>query len=176
MANSIIVTKDIEKRELTLERVVHGPIGLVWSGWTQPQHITHWWAPKGWATSVVKMDVREGGQWHYRMKQIDSDQEVWGLAIYLEIVEPSHLKYTEITSNEAGESIEDKQHTVTVGFSEVSTNTTKLTIRTQFKSIEDLEEAEQRGMSTGYNSALDKLENLITNKKGYTDGTDAKNE
>ncbi|MBI5122496.1 SRPBCC domain-containing protein [Candidatus Roizmanbacteria bacterium] len=161
--NNLTVTKDVQNKEITLERIVNGSRALVWKGWTEPEHIARWWGPEGWTAQIEKMDVRPGGIWHYSMQPVDGSEKVWGLISYQEVVKPSHLKYMEAASNAAGDIDESKQSEVTVEFAEVDQATTKIIIKTKFKSLADLETMERMGMAAGYNGALNKLEKYIEN-------------
>lgn len=103
----LVISKDLEKRELILERVVRGSRGKAWEGWTLPQHISRGWGPRYWTTTVYEMDVRVGGVWHYCMRPKNGEgEEVWGRAVYREIVKPSRMVYIESRSNEKGDMLE----------------------------------------------------------------------
>jgi uncharacterized protein YndB with AHSA1/START domain len=41
--------------------------GLVFEVWTEPEHLRHWWGPRGFALVVCEIDLRIGG--HYRIVQ-----------------------------------------------------------------------------------------------------------
>jgi uncharacterized protein YndB with AHSA1/START domain len=156
------VTKDLEKRELTLERIVRGSRGKAWDGWTLPQHVAQWWGPHYWTTTIYKMDVRVGGAWHYCMRPNNGEgDDVWGRAVYSEIDKLSRLVYTEWQSNARGDMLDTGQRTVTVEFVEMDPSTTKLYIRTQYMTIAEMDAAEKMGMITGLAEALDRFETNI---------------
>ena len=145
---------------------MHGPRELVWEGWTRPEHIARWWGPKGWTTTVYAMDVRPGGVWHYCMRPDDGEgDEVWGRAVYHEVVKPSYLTYTEGFSNADGNAVDTSQQAVTVEFLEIEHTMTKLIIRTQFSSMAELDAAQEMGMVEGFAMALDRLEELMFMKE-----------
>jgi uncharacterized protein YndB with AHSA1/START domain len=50
-------------REFGIIKTLSAPAGLVWDAWTNPEHLVNWWAPAGFTTTILKMDVREGGEW-----------------------------------------------------------------------------------------------------------------
>ncbi|MCB0641646.1 MAG: SRPBCC domain-containing protein [Phaeodactylibacter sp.] len=74
----------IEDRTLTIERTFNAPIALVWEAWTQPEHIVHWWGPKGMNTKVLAHNFVVGGSWKYAMLMPDG-QEFITEGRYLEI-------------------------------------------------------------------------------------------
>ena len=57
----------LENRTLTLTRTFNAPISLVWEAWTKPEHIAHWWGPKGMKVKIVEHNFEVGGQWRYSM-------------------------------------------------------------------------------------------------------------
>src|SRR5690349_5790754 len=88
-------------RTLVLERVFNAPRELVFKMFKDPEHLKHWWGPKGWELPVCKMDFRKDGVWHYCMKCTDQKQgeyfgmESWGKGVYKEISEPEKIIYTD---------------------------------------------------------------------------------
>jgi len=57
----------IENKEIRIQRTFNAPIELVWEVWTQPEHITNWWGPTGFTSTIHKMDFTEGGEWKLTM-------------------------------------------------------------------------------------------------------------
>ena len=47
--------------------MLDAPIELVWEAWTKPEHIKHWWGPKGFTNTIEKMQVEAGGEWTFTM-------------------------------------------------------------------------------------------------------------
>ena len=54
-------------REIVIAREFNAPRELVWEAWTNPEHVAHWWGPRGFTTTIEKMDVRPGGVWKHVM-------------------------------------------------------------------------------------------------------------
>lgn len=153
----LTVTKDLTKRELTLERVLHAPRDLVWEGWTRPEHISRWWGPRGWTTTFYEMDVRPGGVCHYCMRSDSgSAPEVWGRAVYRVVDEPALLVYTEGHSDSSGADLDDEPRTTSIAFVDQGENT-GLILRTQFPSLAKLERMLHMGMVEGLTMSLDRL-------------------
>lgn len=59
--------EDSADREIVITRVICAPRQLVWQAWTEPQHVAHWWGPRGFTTTIKKMDFRVGGVWEHVM-------------------------------------------------------------------------------------------------------------
>ena len=60
-------TTEASERELVITRTFNAPREVVFEAWTDPNHIGHWWGPKGFTLTVLEMDVRPGGVWRYVM-------------------------------------------------------------------------------------------------------------
>ena len=50
-----------DKKDLIVERVIDAPVEEVWEAWVDPEYVMQWCSPEGFTTSIVDMDVREGG-------------------------------------------------------------------------------------------------------------------
>lgn len=156
------ITKNLEKRELIVERDLSAPRQLVWDGWTKPEHVAQWWGPKGWTTTIYTMDVRPGGVWHYCMRPDDGDgQESWGRAVYEQVDKPSLLVYDDAFSDEAGNDVAGSEMRTTVDFDDHDGGT-RLVIRTIFATSEELESAEAKGMVEGFIETFDRLEEYLS--------------
>lgn len=158
-------TKDLEKRELVMERIFDAPRELVFKAWTEPELVKQWWGPKGWTLPVCNMDFRPGGVWHYCMRGPDG-MESWGKAVYREIVEPERIVYIDTFSDAEGNQPENMpEMVITVTFTEEN-GQTKLTSRTQFATAEELEAVLEMGAVEGMNDTLDRLADLLQEQQG----------
>ena len=64
-------TSPASDREIVISRVVDAPRELVWRAWTEPQHVAQWWGPRGFSTTIKRMDFRVGGVWEHVMRGPD---------------------------------------------------------------------------------------------------------
>ena len=60
-----------KKRELTIERVFNAPRELVFQAWTKPEHMVHWWGPRGFTLPTCEMEFRAGGSFRLVMRGPD---------------------------------------------------------------------------------------------------------
>lgn len=88
-------------QELTIVRVFDAPRDLVWQAWTEPDRLMQWWGPKDYMMSIPTFDLNPGGMFHYCL-QTPGGQEMWGLYVYVEIVEPEKLVFLNSFSNATG--------------------------------------------------------------------------
>lgn len=76
----------MNNRTVTIEKTFDAPIKLVWTAWTQAEHIAKWWSPAGIQTEIAAHDFVEGGKWKFVMPMPDGQKFV-AEGIYKEIVE-----------------------------------------------------------------------------------------
>ena len=86
-------TDTVAAQPLSLEfsRVFDAPPALVFRMWSSPEHLTRWWGPKGFTSSVKKLEFRKGGRYHLLIHG-DSDNGMSG--IFREIVENEKIVFT----------------------------------------------------------------------------------
>jgi len=87
--------------DFVMSRVFDAPRDLLWTCFIDPEHMKHWWGPKGFTVIASKMDLRVGGTYHYGMKT-PNGEAMWGKFIYREIVPQERLVFLNSFSDEAG--------------------------------------------------------------------------
>jgi uncharacterized protein YndB with AHSA1/START domain len=142
--------------EFVMERVFDAPRDLVWTVITDPDRVTHWWGPHGYTTTVEAMEVRPGGHWRY-IAHTTGGEDVPFKGEYLEVVAPERLVYTFIVDVPG---LDDKPGTITMTLEEVAGGT-KLTERSLFSTIEELETQIEVGMVGGALDTYDRLADEI---------------
>ncbi len=148
------------ERVFTMERVFDAPRTLVFEAFTKPEHLKHWWGPKGWTLPVCEQDFRVGGVWFYCMRGPDGT-EGCGKATYREIVPPERIVYTDAFADAAGNVIETMpQMTITVTFTEHD-GKTKITNRVDFPTVEAYDATLAMGMVEGMGETWDRLEAFL---------------
>jgi uncharacterized protein YndB with AHSA1/START domain len=96
-----MTTQTAAGSDFVLSRVLDAPRDLVWKCFTDPEHMKHWWGPKGVTVVASKMDLRPGGTYHYGMKVPDGPV-MWGKFVYREITPPEKLVFINSFSDEKG--------------------------------------------------------------------------
>lgn len=84
---------ELSKRTLSIKKTFDVPIELVWEAWTQPEHISQWWGPKGMPVTIVEHSFKVGGKWKYVMP-MPNGSEFISEGEYVEIV-----KYKKIVTS-----------------------------------------------------------------------------
>lgn len=81
-----------KSNELYLTRIYDAPLEMVWTAWTDPNHVAKWWGPRGFTLTTHSKDLRPGGIWHYTMHGPDGVDHV-NKTVYLEVEERAKLVY-----------------------------------------------------------------------------------
>lgn len=87
--------------EFEISRVFDASRELVFKAFTEADRMAQWWGPKGFSMLVVKLDLRPGGIFHYKMRSPDG-HEMWGKFVYHEIVPPESVTMVSSFSDEQG--------------------------------------------------------------------------
>lgn len=90
-----------ETPEFVIVRTFDAPRELVFRAWTETEHLTRWWGPKGMTITDLTNDPRPGGMMHYAMR-MPGGGVMWGRWIYREIVPPERLSFVTSFSNPEG--------------------------------------------------------------------------
>lgn len=144
---------DLNNRTLTIEKTFNAPLKLVWEAWSQPEHIAHWWGPKGMETKVLEHDFIVGGHWKYVM-QMPNGGEFITEGIYSEIIEHKKI-VTSADFKPMTEGVELHVH-----FEEAGEQT-----KFSFKVIHETEayckQQEQMGFYNGWGSTFERLDEYV---------------
>ena len=151
--NNLVV--DREERVITMSRIFDAPRELVWKVCTDPELVPQWWGPRNVTTIVDRMEVKVGGVWRYIHKDAEGNEYAFN-GIYKEVEPPERLTYTFEFEPMAGHIALE-----TILFEELSDGQTKITARTTYNTIEDIEGTLQAGMEGGAVETWDRLEELL---------------
>jgi len=53
--------------EIVSSRIVNAPIEIVYTAWTDPNHLKNWWGPAGFTNTFNEFDLRPVGKWSFIM-------------------------------------------------------------------------------------------------------------
>lgn len=100
---------------VVIERTFDAPVALVWTMWTDPEHLKNWYGPDGVTIPVAKMDVRVGGTRLVcmEMQTPNGPVQMWFTGEYLEVLENERLAYTDSMSDENGKVSPSEGHPAT---------------------------------------------------------------
>ena len=77
---------------IIMSRTFDAPLDLVWTVWTQPEHVAYWWGPRE-DNRVLDYDVRKGGKWRIASSMSDGSEVIF-FGTYLDVQPKSLIKNT----------------------------------------------------------------------------------
>jgi uncharacterized protein YndB with AHSA1/START domain len=148
------VENDFAGREIVISRILNAPRELVWQAMTDPQHVVHWWGPRGFSTTIEEMDFRVGGVWKHVMHGPDG-ADYPNKSVFTKIVKPECIAYSHGGHKEGGPGA---QFESTWTFDALDDSKTKVTIRMLFPSAEERERVvKEFGAVEGGEQTLERL-------------------
>ncbi len=155
-------TVDKENSTINVTREFAAGVPMVWEAWTNPEILDQWWAPKPWKTETVSMDFREGGTWLYYMQGPEGDRH-YCKNDYKKIVIQKMFSGLDAFCDENGKTNEDFPRTEWTNHFKPNGDTTTVSIKAQYASLEDLEKILAMGFKEGFSMALENLDNYFEN-------------
>ncbi|QDT64107.1 SRPBCC domain-containing protein [Calycomorphotria hydatis] len=83
---------DISDHEIKVERVIHAKPELVFTAWTDVEHISQWWGPVGFTTTTHEAAIESGGTWRFTMHGPDG-VDYLNIVVFDEITPPERITY-----------------------------------------------------------------------------------
>lgn len=143
--------------EFLVTRVFDARAELVFKAFTTPELVKRWW---GFETSewlVCEIDLREGGQWRFVVRE--GDMEVGFHGEYREIAGPHRLVSTEMYEGVPDPEPEDYAlNTMTL---DEHDGVTTMTLLVRFASQEGRDAVLATGMESGMQVSYDRLDDLV---------------
>jgi uncharacterized protein YndB with AHSA1/START domain len=83
-------------REVRVRRDFKAPRTLVWDAHTKPELVQRWMlGPPGWTMPVCEMDVRVGGSYRWRWKNVEDGKEFGFFGTFQDVDAPARLVHAE---------------------------------------------------------------------------------
>jgi len=87
-----------KKGELIITKEFNAPKKIVFNAFAEPEALAEWWGPPGIPITVVKMEFRPNGVFHYKATM--NGQTSWGKFVYGQISKYDLLEFTSSFSDE----------------------------------------------------------------------------
>jgi uncharacterized protein YndB with AHSA1/START domain len=111
-------------REIVLSRVIDAPRAIVFSAWTDPNHLPNWFGPTGFEIETSEIDISVGGLWRFDM--VAPDGQRWPSRMQFRRIEPPTL----IEIDHGSDKDDDPtRFRTTITFDEQSDGKTVITLR-----------------------------------------------
>jgi len=139
--------------DLVMTRIFEAPRDLVFTAWTDPEHLRQWWGPTGFTNPVCELDLRPGGAIRIDMRAPDG--VVYPMSgVFREISEPERLVFTSAALDVHGKPMFENLNIVV--FEEYE-GKTKLTLHVRVLSKTAEAAPHLAGMEMGWKLTLDRL-------------------
>lgn len=115
------------ENEIISKRIINFPKELVYSAWTEPEHLKNWWGPKGFTNTFNEFDLRPGGKWSFIMHGPDKGNYA-NECEFLRVEKPDFLSWKRFSK---------PLFHVAVSFEAVSDNETKIVFKMIFDTPEE---------------------------------------
>lgn len=113
--------------EIRSSRIVNYSVELVFTAWTNSNHLKNWWGPKGFTNTFKEFDLRPGGKWSFVMHGPEKGNYVNECEFVL-IEKPKLIVWKRISK---------PLFNVVAEFEEIASNQTKIIFRMVFDTADD---------------------------------------
>ena len=90
-----------EKNEFIIVREFNAPRELVFDTFTQAEHLSKWWGPKGSQIQILTADIKPGGTFHYELTSPENTT-MCGKFVYREIARPAKIVFVSSFADRTG--------------------------------------------------------------------------
>lgn len=142
------------ERDLVLTRVIDVPPPLVWTVWTEPEHLKHWFVPRPWSITECEVDLRPGGLFRTVMRSPEGE-EYPNVGCFLEVEQGKRLVFTDAL--EPGYRPSAEPFFTAIVTIEPEGNGTRYTAYALHRDPESRVKHEEMGFHDGWGTALDQL-------------------
>jgi len=147
-------SQNLVGKEFIITREFDAARELVWEAMTNPKHVVKWWGPRGFTTTIEKMDFRVGGVWKHVMHGPDGTNYP-NEKVFKQIVKPEKIVFSHGGRREGGPSVDA---IATWTFDEIEKNKTRVGLRMVFPSAAERDRiVKEFGAIEGGKQTLEKL-------------------
>ncbi|HEY4200923.1 MAG TPA: SRPBCC family protein [Devosiaceae bacterium] len=149
------ITAPSDQPLIVMTRAFVAPRALVWRAFTDPMLVSNWWGPRRARVTVVKLDLRPGGNWCFEDHRSDGRTFVFR-GTYLEVVAPERIVNTFGMQGMDEDKLLVETHTF-----EERDGVTHYRSLSRFDSVADRDRMLDSGMESGARESLERLAELL---------------
>ncbi|MGC1512880.1 MAG: SRPBCC domain-containing protein [Acidimicrobiales bacterium] len=157
----ITIDKDPAARTMVVTVELAATVERSWQLWADPRQLERWWGPPSHPATVVEHDLAPGATVRYFMTGPEGDKYHgrWDVVA----VEPPHrLELVDSFADDGGEKDESLPSTrMTMDLAERAGGGTTMTMRSEFASVEAMEQILAMGMEEGLREALGQIDAIL---------------
>ena len=155
------IDKDTERFAMTITAEYDASQDRVWQLWGDPRQLERWWGPPTYPATVHEHDLRAGGRVVYSMTRPAGDRHA-GYWDVLEADAPRRLLVRDGFADETGAANDQLPTTLMqVDVEEAASGGVVVTIRSEFPSLEAMEQMIEMGMEEGLREAMGQIEAIL---------------
>lgn len=155
------VEKDPEKLTFRITSEFDASIDRVWQLWSDPRQLERWWGPPTYPATVVRHEFEPGGTVSYYMTGPEGDQHHgwWTISA---IDAPHRLEFEDGFADSDGEPNDEMPTTISrVELTEEPGSRVRMTIESEFPSLQAMEQMIAMGMEEGITAALGQIDTIL---------------
>jgi len=133
-------------KQIVSTRVLAAPRERVFRAWTEPDHLTRWWGPKGFTSTFEEFDPRPGGEWRFVLHG-PNGADYKNKSVFVEVVKPERIVFRHVSG---------PRFQVTATFTEQAGGT-RLTFEMLFETAAECEKVKKYAIEANEQN-LDRLE------------------
>ena len=155
------VQKDPQALTMTLTAEFEASPERVWQLWADPRQLERWWGPPTYPATFTSHDLRPGSRVAYHMTGPEGDQP-HGYWEVLEVDPPRALVFRDGFANDDG-SPNDQLPTTTarVAIEDIGGGRTRMSIVSEFPSLEAMEQVLAMGVEEGLTQAVGQIDAIL---------------
>lgn len=146
--------------DLVLERVIDVPRDLVWTAWTQPEHLKQWFTPAPYTTPECEIDLRPGGRFRWTNRSPEGEEGEY-VACYLDIITQERLVWTNLLGPGFRPlPLPELAFTAVISMASLGPSSTRYTATAMHPTPAIAAHHAELGFAEGWGAALDQLVDL----------------
>jgi uncharacterized protein YndB with AHSA1/START domain len=162
------VHKDPRSLTMTLEAEFDASPERVWQLWADPRQLERWWGPPGYPATFTKHSLVPGSRVEYHMTGPDGEQPhgYWDI---IETEPPHRLVVRDGFANEDGTpNTELPMGTMKVTIQATGGGKTRMSIESEFPSLEAMEQLLAMGQEEGMTQAVGQIDAILAEDAART--------
>nr|WP_221373799.1 SRPBCC domain-containing protein [Actinoplanes polyasparticus] len=154
------VRRDEQALTFTLVAEFDAPPARVWQVWEDPRQLERWWGPPTWPATFDRHEFRPGGRSAYYMTGPDGTK-AHGYFEFTLVEAPQRLEFNDGFADAAGEPVTTMEPTHGTVTFEARGDRTRMTVLSQFTSLDQLQEMAKMGMEEGLRLAVGQIDEVL---------------
>lgn len=146
-------SKSESRKEITITRLFNADRETVFKMWTEAEHVSKWYGPKGFSVADSRVDPKPGGEFFINMKS--KDGKIYpSTGIFKEVSPPDKLVFS-LISHFDDNGIPQVEMLNTLIFKEEHGKTKMILVIIESKTISGVEPL--KGLDFAWNQSFDKM-------------------